>query len=232
MCLLGTGLVQAAPQPKVNICHFDDDTQAFELISVSGNAIQKHIDNHGDSFPGTEGLDENCVEVIPPAVIARAYIDKNRDGEYKPEDDVEIAELLDTDGNPGLTVGDTIVLGQYPTTLDPCPLPSGDCIDIGNYNPLAPPLLVTAVIFDTNELVGVQTIAGILYVWRHVAGSLDQFQAPNAAITIQDGADGNAFDQINVALGGEPNASDIVPVVSLTNTQDDYFINVEFPVSP
>ena len=34
---------------KVDICHYDADLDVHEVINVSANAIQKHLDNHGDT---------------------------------------------------------------------------------------------------------------------------------------------------------------------------------------
>ena len=38
--------------PKVDICHYSGDEDQFHIINVSGNAVDKHFSNHGDSFPG------------------------------------------------------------------------------------------------------------------------------------------------------------------------------------
>jgi hypothetical protein len=36
---------------KVDICHYDADADLFKVINISGNAVDKHIENHGDSLP-------------------------------------------------------------------------------------------------------------------------------------------------------------------------------------
>lgn len=38
---------------KVDICHYDADEDLFKVINISGNAVDKHIENHGDVFPST-----------------------------------------------------------------------------------------------------------------------------------------------------------------------------------
>jgi hypothetical protein len=43
---------QLIPSNKVEICHYDADEDAYFLISISANAVQQHLDNHGDGFPG------------------------------------------------------------------------------------------------------------------------------------------------------------------------------------
>lgn len=54
-------LSDEAKLPKVDVCHIDDEGN-WVLLNVNGNALDSHL-NHGDSLPGENGLDENCVEV-------------------------------------------------------------------------------------------------------------------------------------------------------------------------
>jgi hypothetical protein len=62
---------------------------------------------------------QTCIE---PAPIARAYIDVDpTDGGFDSTKDVTIAVLLDSDATLGLSVGDTLLFGRYPLSLDPCP---------------------------------------------------------------------------------------------------------------
>jgi hypothetical protein len=57
----------ADPQEKVDICHFDMDYGVWVLISISGNAVDMHFNNHDDGFPGGETVitfcqvDELCI---------------------------------------------------------------------------------------------------------------------------------------------------------------------------
>ena len=44
---------------QVDICHFDEDSGFFRVISISSNAVDKHIANHGDSLPGTYFVDQD-----------------------------------------------------------------------------------------------------------------------------------------------------------------------------
>ena len=37
---------------KVDVCHYQGDSDLFSVINISGNAVDKHFENHGDSFPG------------------------------------------------------------------------------------------------------------------------------------------------------------------------------------
>lgn len=56
---------QAANPNKVDVCHFDEESGTFHLINIDDNAVQKHIDNHGDFFPAAEGgccTDADCGE--------------------------------------------------------------------------------------------------------------------------------------------------------------------------
>jgi hypothetical protein len=61
---------QAAKAGKVDICHHDQETDTYHHINISKNAVQKHIDNHGDFFPAADngccsqaecGENETCV---------------------------------------------------------------------------------------------------------------------------------------------------------------------------
>lgn len=51
LALLLTPLAVASPVSKQEICHWSDDTLSYNVIEVSGNAVDSHFANHGDSFP-------------------------------------------------------------------------------------------------------------------------------------------------------------------------------------
>lgn len=51
--LAAPATVFAGKQAKQDICHWDADAELFKVISVSGNAVAKHMANHGDILPGT-----------------------------------------------------------------------------------------------------------------------------------------------------------------------------------
>ena len=132
------GPAHAVKMPKVDICHFSIDEGMFKKSGVSGNALQEHL-GHGDVIPGVDNepplpdLDDDCFAIIVPDPIARAYIDVDQDGAYDGTKDVDIAVLLDSDGTPGLSVGDTLELGHYPKDFDPCPdMTLGSC-DLGTF---------------------------------------------------------------------------------------------------
>jgi len=79
---------------------------------------------------------ENQVCIEPgPTPIVRAFIDVDpTDGnDYVPTVDIVIAELLDTDGNAGLTVGDTLQINQYPKSFDPCPAATCNPAELGTF---------------------------------------------------------------------------------------------------
>lgn len=132
---------QAAKMPMVDICHWDVGAKAYRKLQVSENALEGHLTNHGDVMaPHDEGdlsLDENC-EVREAGVLARAFIDVNpndMDG-YNPVLDIDIAVLWDTNSDHVPSIGDTLILNQFPTTFDPCPGPQlgplANCSYIGN----------------------------------------------------------------------------------------------------
>jgi hypothetical protein len=68
--LLASAPAFAAKQDKADICHFDLDYGVWKLISISGNTVEKHFENHDDGLPGgatlgTEtSLDSNCEVLI------------------------------------------------------------------------------------------------------------------------------------------------------------------------
>lgn len=232
------GPVQAAKAPQVDICHFDADKGIFKPIAISGNAVQKHLDNHGDQLPnvdpgsGAPILDEDCLVVIaPPAVLARAYIDVDKNENYDGNVDIEIAELVDTHRNGEPSVGDTVQLGQYPTSFDPCLATS--CSDIGSWNPT--PLPVTAVENDTpGQRVDVRSASGTLYRWNVEGVEFERLFIDSSSVgagsTIISDYRFGASDLLAVPDGGEPDPSDpVVPTLFQVSTQDDYFLNIEFP---
>ena len=246
VCILGTGQVEAAKMPKVEICHFDADEGVFKKISVSGNAVQNHLANHGDIFPGESNgngsitLDSDCMGgmALTP-VLARAYIDKNRNGVYDSSVDLEIAKLVDTNNDQMPTSGDMIVLSQYPMNYDPCPAPpSADpCTDIGFFGPLLP--LVVLSIDPGSSMSGSPMIvssAGARYTWEHsLSGSrfrITDIPQSTAFADIIDSTVTEVFDLVFVSMGGEPNAGVTAPNPSSNSHEDDYFINVEFPQVP
>jgi hypothetical protein len=57
---------KAAPEGKVDICHIPpDDPENVQILSISENAAQKHIDRHGDFLLGDagelcDGRDNDC----------------------------------------------------------------------------------------------------------------------------------------------------------------------------
>ena len=239
--LLVAGPIQAAKAPKVDICHFDAAEGIFKPISVSGNALQPHLDNHGDQLPGVDPgtgmpiLDEECsVVMAPPAVLARAYIDVDRSGDYNAMVDVDISQLVDTDGSGGPSVGDSVLLGQYPKTFDPCPLPTKACTDLGNYAP--GPFPVTAISTFIPLRVVVSTAGANEYDW-------------SANPDGESWVDRNAFNDLDIrsdvrtifsespdqiSVGGAPRESaPSEPTNEITlSPSDDYFLAVDVGAMP
>ena len=51
----------AAPADKVTICHHtSSETNPFVVITISQNAEQKHLDNHGGTGPDEPFIDGVC----------------------------------------------------------------------------------------------------------------------------------------------------------------------------
>lgn len=237
VCILGTGQVEAAKMPKVEICHFDADEGVFKKISVSGNAVQNHLANHGDIFPassngaGTITLDAECNEVIARNVFSRAYIDTDRNGTYDSQVDVEISELVDTNMDGVINAGDTVEFGQYPKTFDPCSLPpDADCPDLGNLNPT--PVVVTHVFSATPTSVIVQSASGSLFNWE-TPGGLEIVRLGIIPEQILfDSFLNQPNDAIKIPIGGDADPSDAVDMMRPGNGANDYFFNVEINLAP
>ncbi len=66
----------AEKMPKVDLCHNDEgedgihgtEDDSWSKISVSGNAKQKHIDNHGDLEIGVDITEAECDALVNPPV--------------------------------------------------------------------------------------------------------------------------------------------------------------------
>jgi len=243
VCVLGAAQVEAHQMPITKICHFKKRKGVFKKISVSRRAARRHLRRHADLFPGgtsADGsitVDKHCkVVAAPTPVLARAYIDADRNGEYALSEDIEIAELRDTNLDGITSIGDTIVLRQFPTSLDPCPLPTGDCTNgIGNYNP-ASTLLVTDVIESTPPDLIVVIVGTVSYAWLNNTAS-ERFTHGEPFSTITDAFLMDDENFINIQSGGQPDPSSPPAPVNTTATEDeadpvlanDYFLNVEFP---
>ena len=241
VCILGVGQVEAATVPTVEICHFDTTEGVFKKLSINGNAVQWHLEQHGDLFPGSSNdeetifLDDDCNEVVPPVVLARAYIDVNRNGSYEPSDDYEIATLIDDSAAPDNipSPGDKVLLSQYPETFDPCPLPDMTCEFVGLFNPPAP-ILVSAVNPFTAERIRVTSQTGDTYTWSEGGDGIELFTIiqNGGLVVIRDSTLNFLFDQILISpTGDEINPSSNPEDTQLVST-DDYFMNVEVLVTP
>ena len=238
VCVLGAAQVEAHKLPKTEICHFKKRKGVFKKISVSGWAARRHLRRHADLLPGgtsADGsitVDYDCKVVnAPTPVLARAYIDVDRNGMFDPLEDLEIAELLDINDDQIPSLGDMIVLSQYPTSYDPCP--AGPCTDIGFFSPLAPVEVLSGSI--STGIVTATSAGGAVYNWEHVASpGFSQLQITNVGNSavfaeITDGTSSTVLDLVFVISQGEPNAGTIASLASLPRDSDDYFINVEFP---
>ena len=48
LLVVSTSVVLAAKAPRVDVCHVDQEDRSVHLINISGNAVDKHIENHSD----------------------------------------------------------------------------------------------------------------------------------------------------------------------------------------
>lgn len=89
---MGRAVAVAQPAPKVEVCHYDAETDTFVPITISGNALDAHV-AHGD-VPVTENPN-HCGEPSDPPVIAAVH-----DGEL-----VEGGPVITGDSCPYTIVG-------------------------------------------------------------------------------------------------------------------------------
>ena len=225
----GVGQVEAAKAPKVDICHFDANTGLYTLLSVNGNATQKHLDNHGDSFPdtdnGTVNLDGDCTIVPPVKVFARAFINVDGFPGYNSAVDIEIARLEDAGFHDGiLNPGDVLKLGQYPTEFIPCP--GNVCMNTGNFGVQVH--VITQVDVQSSISVQVRTsqVARVSFDRPDVAERL-RIDAPGSHTNIVDVFDILSVEAIQVQDSMEYDPDTVVnPALRRTSPTDDDFINV------
>lgn len=59
VALASTTALAHGPLPKVDVCHWSKDTQTFEVINISEHALEPHLTNHGDAFPGAFWADND-----------------------------------------------------------------------------------------------------------------------------------------------------------------------------
>ena len=75
-------------QEKVAVCHYDDETDSYELISVGAPAYDAHLRNHPDGVPGgevpeadvTSTFGDDC-EVIPAALPLGCTVERTDNGD-------------------------------------------------------------------------------------------------------------------------------------------------------
>ncbi|NNF10628.1 MAG: hypothetical protein HKN74_10120 [Acidimicrobiia bacterium] len=111
--------VAERPGPRVDVCHWSEDDEVFVHITVFASAVAKHIDNHGDVYPGQGGLDDRCA-LEESTVLAVAYSNLDGvDGFDEMGSDVFISKLVDTNDDGVVSAGDEILMGRYPTGFNP-----------------------------------------------------------------------------------------------------------------
>ena len=139
-CCLFVSPLYAAKVAQVEICHYDFDKSEYKLILMSTKGSDNHKLNHPDdhpgaAVPGNDGsiFDESCnVIEDAAALLAIAYIDVDRNGSYAADIDIPMVEVRDDNRNGIFDIGDVVIFGQYPITLDPCPLSESEC-DVYNF---------------------------------------------------------------------------------------------------
>jgi hypothetical protein len=143
--LLMAGAAQAAKAPKVDICHLDAEEGIFQPITVNGNAVAKHVENHGDQFPNVDPgdgrltLDEDCLGIEPPPAEDAVVIVDNTSsnaffGYYQTRKLTQPGwDLLQSTIDWVAPGASTVVLFTYNGTLNPADLREASGLATYNY---------------------------------------------------------------------------------------------------
>jgi hypothetical protein len=249
--LLAAGSAQAAKAPKVDICHFDAEAGTYTKISTSPKALPAHLGNHGDVLPGVDNgdgelsLDEDCLAIIidPPEVVARAFINADRQPGYNPTYDIPIVELIDTFDDDMPSAGDTLQYNQYPTSFDPCDaVVPYTCYDIGQFQNRSHTATQITYHAALNGMQVWYSFQGVTYRILLTQGSLSPYESIIEYQHIEQG-EGLKTIVINDTLNNtevlriedqgvqSPTDPDVTPItLSRANSEgtDQYHLDVEF----
>ncbi len=185
-------------------------------------------------FQGTgSGLSANCELPAPPPppppTLVVAYTDANLNHTYEAGSDVMIAEIVDTDRSGGVSVNDTINMGQYPTRLDattPAPARIRQTMEPWRIRSH----IITAVNPGATNRVSVTAEVGTTYnFWRTAGVNNDQYleTGPGGTSDIDDRT-GASNDRISVTTGSPSQALENLDTGSVPGTGDDHFLDVDF----
>ena len=230
-CMLFAGSLYAAKVPTVDICHYDFDTSQYKLLSVSQNAEKALVKNHPDGFVGesvpdttNSSFDEYC-NIIDnmPMVVARAYIDVDRNDQYS-EDDIMIVEVHDLSGNGTSGVGDEVRFGQFPTNKNPCSDITMSTCSVG-VHPTVDDFIATSTTFFSNVSLYSDNGFRVSFSKSETQESLQVFDGIYPfPLSLSDRLTPLINDSYQDFAGIINDGSG----VSSPRLGDDYFINVEF----
>ncbi|MEE9345764.1 MAG: hypothetical protein V3U88_09190 [Methylococcales bacterium] len=204
-------------------------------VAVTGNS------------PGISVISPVGLTVEPTFVLARAYINRDRIDGFDPFEDLVIAELLDTDpaSDAVASVGDTVILNQYPTSFDPCPIINNtlaDCTDIGTFSEKEFPIVNITTFSNTNT-----AFSTVFQEDAHITWNISNGSERLEGISILDEQigpfDGFIADFLVTEMPENPdvillkenttgNPQPPIERKEMVSQQDDYFINVEFFFTP
>ncbi len=186
-------------------------------------------DTDGDGFTddvdacpakGDEGYGVDSTGCPNPKVLALAFTDLDGDHAFG-SGDVLIAKLVDTNGNRVPSVGDTVRMGRYPTSLTP----TGPT-DFADWRVTSHP--VTGVDVAGTTAVMVRSAAGY-HIWINVAANeiyweFTTAQGPQAFFP--DARAAGVTEAIIVDSGSPSDPATAVPFVTESRPTDDRFIDV------
>jgi hypothetical protein len=189
-------------------------------VDTDGDGFTDDVDacpNKGDEGHGVDGT--GCPK---PKVLAIAFT--NLDGVPGfGSGDVLIAKLVDTNGDKVPSVGDTITMGRYPTSLTPGPA------DFGDWNVKSH--TVTSVTTATADVVAVSSAAGE-HTWNATSQDEVYYEGTFASLGVQAAATvadiwiaASTKDSLFVA-SGSPSDPDTPVRTAVDSPSDDPFIDV------
>ena len=157
---------------KVDLCHYSSDDGAFHLISVSAKAADRHLANHGDSFPGTYYADADADGFGDPdgdtAVCASpGFVDNDldtddNDASINPDADEVCGDGIDNNSDGQIDEG----CGTPQILVDA----AGDCDGFGSNQPYSASPSYYSVAVDEGTSFDGQTAGWcqvLTFSWEH-----------------------------------------------------------------
>lgn len=203
--MISTADVYAVKSEKIDICHYDNDTEQYKRLRVSMNGwINGHMKNHPMDAPAGEGkFDDDCNIIPDVKVFARVYRENGNNSEYDADVDQLYVSIVDTNGNEIFDEGDTLKIEAIPGDFSANP----ELIDVGETE-----FEVAEVIeADTNRLnFHATTSATTSFFVLSIEDILEDFEGIgiNKSLNLRDRFVNDNPDQISIRTHPDPAPQD------------------------